>query len=137
MKINMTEWMDGIIRSKEVTAVPVMTHPGIEITGNSVLDAVSNGDVHHKAIAALAEKYPTAAATVIMDLTVEAEAFGAEISFTRDEVPAVIGHMLNGLNGDDLADLAVQNFLADGRIEWGIAQHMADHNLPVCFFCYL
>ena len=53
MKINMTEWMDGIIRSKEVTAVPVMTHPGIEITGNSVLDAVSNGDVHHKAIAAL------------------------------------------------------------------------------------
>ncbi len=113
MKINMTEWMDGIIRSKEVTAVPVMTHPGIEITGNSVLDAVSNGDVHHKAIAALAEKYPTAAATVIMDLTVEAEAFGAEISFTRDEVPAVIGHMLN--NASDIDRLKVPSLNA-GRV---------------------
>lgn len=113
MRINMTEWMQDIIRRKEVTAVPVMTHPGIEITGNSVLDAVSNGDVHHRAIEALAKKYPTAAATVIMDLTVEAEAFGAEISFTENEVPAVIGHMLD--NADDIDRLEVPSLRA-GRV---------------------
>lgn len=95
MKINMTRWMSDIITRKDVVAVPVMTHPGIEITGDSVLKAVSDGEAHHKAIAALAEKYPTAAATVIMDLTVEAEAFGAEIAFTENEVPAVIGHLLD------------------------------------------
>ena len=60
---------------------------------------MSDGNVHHKAIEALAKKYPTAAATVIMDLTVEAEAFGAEISFPENEVPAVIGHMLNSARG--------------------------------------
>lgn len=95
MKINMTRWMSDIIARKDVAAVPVMTHPGIEITGDSVLKAVSDGEAHHKAIKALADKYPTAAATVIMDLTVEAEAFGAEIAFTENEVPAVIGHMLD------------------------------------------
>lgn len=95
MKINMTRWMSDIIARKDVAAVPVMTHPGIEITGDSVLKAVSDGEAHHKAIKALADKYPTAAATVIMDLTVEAEAFGAEIAFTENEVPAVVGHMLD------------------------------------------
>lgn len=105
--------MQSVIRSKEVTAVPVMTHPGIEITGNTVLDAVSKGDVHHNAIAALAKKYPTAAATVIMDLTVEAEAFGAEISFTENEVPAVIGHMLN--DAADIDRLEVPSLRA-GRV---------------------
>ena len=43
----------------------------------------------------MSEKYPTAAATVIMDLTVEAEAFGAEIVFPENEVPSVVGRLLN------------------------------------------
>ena len=51
------------------------------------MSAVTDGQVHYNAIKALSEKYPTAAATVIMDLTVEAEAFGAEIVFPENEFP--------------------------------------------------
>lgn len=132
----MTEWMRDIIRRKEVTAVPVMTHPGIEITGNTVLDAVSKGEVHHNAIAALAEKYPTAAATVIMDLTVEAEAFGAEISFTENEVPAVIGHLLNGV--EDIDRLEVPSLHAGRVPEYIKANVLAAHTItdrPVLAGC--
>ena len=110
MKIDMTRWMKDIIDSKSVAAIPVMTHPGIEIIGETVRSAVTDGEIHHKAIVALAEKYPTAAATVIMDLTVEAEAFGAEISFPENEVPAVIGHLLN--TPDDIDKLAVPSLKA-------------------------
>lgn len=113
MKINMTRWMRDIIARKDVTAIPVMTHPGIEIIGETVLKAVSDGDTHHKAIKALADKYPTAAATVIMDLTVEAEAFGAEISFPENEVPAVIGHLLD--SPEDIYNLSVPSLKA-GRV---------------------
>lgn len=113
MKINMTEWMRGIISSGKVAAVPVMTHPGIELVGRSVLDAVSDGAVHADAIKALAGRYPTAAATVIMDLTVEAEAFGADIAFEKDGVPAVRGHLLD--NVDDIRRLKVPS-LAAGRV---------------------
>lgn len=60
----------------------------------TVRDAVTDGQVHYNAIKALSEKYPTAAATVIMDLTVEAEAFGAEIVFPENEVPSVVGRLL-------------------------------------------
>lgn len=91
MKINMTEWAKAVIDSKKVMAVPIMTHPGIEMIGRRVIDAVSDGEVHFNAVRALAGRYDTAAATVIMDLTVEAEAFGADIAFEPDEVPAVRG----------------------------------------------
>ena len=96
MKINMTEWMRSLVADKRTAAVPIMTHPGIELIGKRVVDAVSDGRVHADAVKALADKYPTAAATVIMDLTVEAEAFGADIVMEPDEVPAVRGHLLSG-----------------------------------------
>lgn len=109
----MKEWMSSRILDKKVAAIPVMTHPGIELTGNTVLEACSDGNIHFNAIKALADKYPTAAASVIMDLTVEAEAFGAEISFTDNEVPAVIGHLLD--SAADIRALEVPSLKA-GRV---------------------
>ena len=105
MKMNMKQWAQQLIADQKIAAVPIMTHPGIDMTGKRVLDAVSNGNVHFEAIKALADHYPTAAATVIMDLTVEAEAFGAEIAFDDDVVPAVMGHLLN--NAEDICQLQV------------------------------
>lgn len=93
-RMNMKEWAKEIIRRKDVTAIPIMTHPGIELTGKTVYDAISNGEVHFEAIKALYQKYPAEAATVIMDLTVEAECFGSEIVFPEDEVPSVTGRLL-------------------------------------------
>lgn len=93
-KLSMKAWIGEIIQKKEVVAMPIMTHPGIEMIGKSVRDAVTDGQVHYAAIKALCEKYPSAAATVIMDLTVEAEAFGAEIVFPENEVPSVTGRLL-------------------------------------------
>lgn len=93
-KLNMKEWINEVIQKKEVTAMPIMTHPGIEMIGKTVRDAVTDGQVHYNAIKALCDKYPTAASCVIMDLTVEAEAFGAEIVFPENEVPSVTGRLL-------------------------------------------
>ena len=93
-KLNMKEWISQTIQRKETIAIPIMTHPGIEFIGKTVHDAVTNGQVHYEAIKALCDKYPAAAATVIMDLTVEAEAFGAEIIFPKNEVPSVSGRLL-------------------------------------------
>ena len=80
-------------------ALPIMTHPGIEYIGKTVREAVTDGQTHFEAIKALAERYPSAASTVIMDLTVEAEAFGAQVRFTADEVPAITGQLHVAFNG--------------------------------------
>ena len=70
-KLNMKDWINQTILNKKVISIPIMTHPGIEFIGKTVHDAVTNGQVHYEAIKALCDKYPSAAATVIMDLTVE------------------------------------------------------------------
>ena len=94
MKMNMKEWVADVIQRQEVTALPVMTHPGIELNGHTVREAVSNGRVHYEAVMTLTKRYNSVAAATIMDLTTEAEAFGAEIAFSDEAVPAVVGHML-------------------------------------------
>ena len=92
--MNMKRWVADVIRQREVTALPVMTHPGIEMNGHTVREAVSNGRVHYEAVMTLTKRYNSVAAATIMDLTTEAEAFGAEIAFSDEAVPAVVGHML-------------------------------------------
>lgn len=95
MKRNMDLWMQDILASNKRLALPIMTHSGIELIGKKVIDAVTNGEVHAQAVCALSEKYPSVASSVIMDLTVEAEAFGAEIHFSDNEVPSVVGRLVS------------------------------------------
>ena len=91
-----------------------MTHPGIELCGATVYDAVTDGAVHADAICALNERFPASAAvTAIMDLTVEAEAFGASVRFSQDDIPAVTGRLLTGQ--ESVRDLVVPG-LDSGRV---------------------
>jgi len=85
----MKEWSRSIIDSPLRIAIPIMTHPGIEMAGLTVFQAVTDGSAHAEAIARLDEKYPSSATSVIMDLTVEAEAFGAPIIFEENSIPTV------------------------------------------------
>ena len=109
----MRQWVADIIRQREVAAIPVMTHPGIEQNGHTVRQAVSDGNIHYQAVMTLAKQFPSAAACTIMDLTTEAEAFGAEIAFSDDAVPAVASRLLPDVQS--IYDLQVPS-LSAGRI---------------------
>ena len=127
--INMKEWAHNVINSPVRIAIPIMTHPGIELCNYTVEDAVRNGQAHFEAIQKLNEKYPAAASTVIMDLTVEAEAFGSEIQFVRNEVPNVIGRLVSdytaveALKVPTLQDGRVPEYLKANKLA---AQHITD-----------
>lgn len=91
----MKEWAREVMGNPQRIAIPLMTHPGIELCGYTVKQVVTNGHKHAEAIRKLNEVYPAAACTVIMDLTVEAEAFGAQVVFEENEVPNVIGRLVS------------------------------------------
>ena len=97
----MKQWVADIIQQRKVTAIPVMTHPGIEHNGHTVRQAVSNGQIHYEAVMTLTQQYHSAAACTIMDLTTEAEAFGAEIAFSDEAVPAVSSRLLPDVESID------------------------------------
>ena len=103
-----------MLQKKKRLAIPIMTHPGIELIGSTVRKAVTDGQVHADAICALNEAFHSAAVTAIMDLTVEAEAFGAEIRFSENEIPNVIGRLVN--DADEVAALGVPG-LDKGRVQ--------------------
>ncbi len=136
MKTNMKSWVADIILQREVTAIPVMTHPGIELNGCSVRQAVSDGRIHSEAVMAVAERYPSSAACTIMDLTTEAEAFGAQIAFSDDAVPAVAGRLLP--DAESIYQLQIPS-LSAGRIPQYLkanllaARHISDR--PVFAGC--
>ena len=46
--MNVDEWIEYIIVSDKKVALPIMTHPGIELLNKRVLDAVTDGEVHFK-----------------------------------------------------------------------------------------
>ncbi len=122
----MKEWVSSVIGSPERIAIPILTHPGIEAINKRVKEAVTDGNVHFAAIKKLNELYPAGATTVIMDLTVEAEAFGAQVVFPEDEIPTVTGRLLS--SREDIEDLQVPS-LSAGRIpQYLLANKLtADH----------
>ena len=132
----MTQWITDILRGPDRVAMPIMTHPGIELTGKRVVDAVTNGQTHFEAIKAVVQTYGMAACTVIMDLTVEAEAFGAEVVFPENEVPSVTGRLLTDeaaietLQVPDVNKGRVPEYLKANRLA---AEHLTDR--PVLAGC--
>jgi uroporphyrinogen decarboxylase len=112
-KRNMQDWKNQLMNQPNKPAMPIMTHPGIELIGKRVIDAVTDGEIQFRAIKAVAENYPVAASTMIMDLTVEAEAFGCQINFSDHEVPSISGRLVN--NYGSVSKLAVPT-LQRGRV---------------------
>lgn len=109
----MKEWRNNIISQKERVAIPLMTHPGIEFLNHTVSEAVSDGSIQYASIKTMDERFPAAAYTTIMDLTVEAEAFGAKTLIPENEIPAITEPLLSNL--DDIKNLQIPS-LTKGRI---------------------
>ena len=65
------------------------------------------------AIKRLNEVYPVAAKTVIMDLTLEAEAFGCQIEFQENDMPHILGRLIS--NAEEIESLKVPE-LSAGRV---------------------
>ena len=103
--MNMRIWREKIIESSSRIAIPIMTHPGIDMIGCRVIDAVTDGEKHFQAIRALNDAYPSAACCTIMDLTLEAEAFGSKVVFYENEIPAVEGKIVENI--DDIEKLSI------------------------------
>lgn len=100
--MNINQWTKEITRDPMRYTIPIMTHPGIEIIGSSVKEAVQDGQVHARAIKTLSDMFPSKAATVIMDLTVEAEAFGCTIEFPQNDMPHILGRLVDSSGIEDL-----------------------------------
>ena len=92
MKINMREWLNDLPKSKK--AFPILSFPCVSLLGCTVKELISDSDRQAEGMVQVAKRTDSAAAIGFMDLSVEAECFGASIRISDDEVPTVTGRLI-------------------------------------------
>ena len=82
-------------RSEKKRALPILSFPASQKMNVTVEQMVTSAELQAKAMEIIAEQTNTMAAVSLMDLSVEAEAFGAAVRFFDDEVPVVTGQLVS------------------------------------------
>ena len=91
----MKKWMEDWKTSPVKKAFPILSFPAIQLMGISVKDLISDSAVQAKGMKLVAERTDSLASVSLMDLSLEAECFGATIRVSDDEVPTVIGSVVS------------------------------------------
>ena len=91
MKRNMKQWIQEMIAANVETPMPVLSFPAVQLMGVSVRELISDAGLQAEGMRRVAERVHSAAAVSLMDLSVEAECFGAQVRVSDDEVPTVVG----------------------------------------------
>jgi uroporphyrinogen decarboxylase len=112
--MNMVQWQDNILHDpvSRAAPLPVLSFPGLQIVGGNVRDLVCHGELQAKCMKAVADRYPTLAAVSNMDLSVEAEAFGAKADYHEQEVPGISSRLVR--TSEEAENLAVPD-IGSGR----------------------
>lgn len=95
MDRNMKQWTADMIAASEKKALPLLSFPCTQLMGISVRELVSSSDLQAKGMKLVADRVPSAASVSLMDLSVEAQAFGSAIHISEDEVPTVTGSIVS------------------------------------------
>lgn len=95
--MNMREWVASVIESERRQAFPLMPSVGLAVTGMNMREVIADGVTQAQCIVAQAHRFPSAACLTFMDLSVEAEAFGSELTEVGGEVPTVLGSIVTGI----------------------------------------
>ena len=95
MNRNMKQWLADMLAAERKTALPILSFPSVSLMGITVRELISDSDRQAQGMKAVAERVNAAAAVSLMDLSVEAECFGATIRVSDEEVPTVIGRLIH------------------------------------------
>ena len=98
MKQNMKQWIASLRGLGEKKPIPVLSFPCVSLLGINVRELISDSELQAKGMKAVADRTSAAASVSFMDLSVEAECFGATVVVSDDEVPTVKGRIVNDMD---------------------------------------
>ena len=96
-------------------ALPILSFPAVQKLDATVEQLVNTPELMASAMEIIARDTDTLAAVSLMDLSVEAECFGAKVRFSDHEVPAVEGQLVCDMEeAEALTDRV--GIMKDGRL---------------------
>ena len=93
--MDMNKWIEDVLAAEKKKALPVLSFPAVQKMGITVKELIDSSDKQAEAMKIVADSVPAAASVSFMDLSVEAEAFGSKTVVTDDEVPTVVGAVID------------------------------------------
>lgn len=95
--MNMQAWLKEQMSAQKRKALPILSFPSVQLTGITVRELIGSSEAQANGMAQIAKRCDAAAAVSMMDLSVEAECFGARIVVSDDEVPTVTGALITSM----------------------------------------
>jgi len=92
--MNMEKWLSEQIANKDKGALPLLSYPSIQLMFITVDELCYDANCQAIGMRLLADRYNMPIAGGYMDLSVEAEAFGANCVHKRDEIPTITGQLI-------------------------------------------
>jgi uroporphyrinogen decarboxylase len=103
--MNMKSWLENMKNASEKKALPILSFPSVQLMGITVKELISDSDLQAKGMKMIADRIPSAASVSMMDLSVEAEAFGSSIRVSENEVPTVVGAIIESEEAADALEI--------------------------------
>lgn len=111
--MDMKNWMDKLLKAEIKKPMPILSYPAVQLLNIGVNELIASSETISEGMKLVAQRTDAAAAVSMMDLSVEAEAFGSAVRFSKDEVPTVTGSIVG--SEEDALHLAVPG-IEQGRI---------------------
>ena len=105
--MNMKEWKKSVIQEPKKKAMPILSFPSVQLMGISVKQLIADSALQAEGMKRINERVDSLASLSMMDLSVEAEAFGATVKADDNEVPTIIGSIIKTI--DDAKNLVIPN----------------------------
>ena len=103
--MNTAAYLWQLAQDEQKHGLPILSFPAVQKMQVSVRELVESSELQATAMHTIASLTPAAAAVSLMDLSVEAQAFGASVSFSEHEVPTVVGQLID--NEEDAQALLI------------------------------
>ena len=91
MKRNMKEWLAQLVENPVKKPFPILSFPAISLMGIGVGELIASSEAQATGMELVAKRTNAAASVSLMDLSVEAQCFGAQVRVLEGEVPTVTG----------------------------------------------
>lgn len=113
--MNMKQWVKDQIAAPIKRGMPILSFPSTQLLGITVKELIHSSELQAAGMKAIADRVPTCASVSMMDLSVEAEAFGSAVHVSNDEIPTVVGAILKDAVCVEDIEAMKQPEVGDGR----------------------
>lgn len=91
----MSDWVRDMHADPTKRPLPILTFPAVKLLGINTRQLLTDADNQAKGVKAITDRYNMPVALAYMDLSVEAEAFGANCVYSDHEIPTITGMLIS------------------------------------------